>query len=984
MRRTTLLIPFLFLASALMIPIPGGVEGSPSIIQVIYSPLEPTVEDELNITMLVDPDGEVIDRVWVEFCINNVCYPPLDLHDDGSGTTFSIDYPNDHFANATGKFNITVSYGGGAGFLYHEFHLEFAALPTAILLDPISIDRTTFYPGRSVGVSGNAKYDTGKAIEQGVVNLSIEELGLYNGTMLGENGDFNLSLTVETEGVFDLELNVSSEELSAVRTWEITVNSWPIPVIGVNCTMSYDPLDGPPGEDDVVYSRANITIEYILENTGTGPAHNITVNITKDEAELDDLISVGTLDIGEYYEDELQFFIDEPGNYSIEVAIEWDQMAPLPDGYQFPNRTIPVRIVDRPIWEPHRPLVELFTSTTCEYCVYAEEALERIMEDDGVDLTYIAYITDDGASNDIARARGIVATPVVKIDHEFITIDEVSGDGSRIEQWDRAIRGSISEAVRRDTPPLVLEYQEGSNGSRTLDIILPSFARGSQSFRLKVIEIERASDLRRNHQGVPMGYRYMKQLLEPADLEMEPGDRESFELNIGEGMGAVAVLYDDNMNVLDTRFLFPYTKEEYYLEKGTIRVDIETPGRTKVPLRIESFSFFDGMLQERQIELWAENMPSNWTLSHGGEGISLDTPFSLSTGSVQFVEETLEVGRIRYTYDLDLTVNVADNTSGLFSFNMVLSTAWRQSVRPVIVKAERNMTIDGENRTAIKRVWLTSSEGNLYLNVEVENLPPGAIIKGWVQYCQEGEGGYCSAGDVFPIASIDGIHNASVPKPPDDINLFTHIGYRAFIEVDGDIVLDSNITKEALSEHIPETDAEDGDGGPDMAVFGALAVLILIILVVVVLAVVRIAGKEGEETPDTGKDVSDGYNEERLDSMMEDFPLPPTPMEVNTQLHRVSERGGCNSTDDRADKGAATAGMERTADGLSGMPVSAETASYAADSAIGAQPPGQGPGQKVDENTGHSTPISPSQKEDDTPVDINSEDSISDGRGVRI
>ena len=117
MSRASIFLIFLILLSSGSTIIMDEASGQPEIISIAITPPDPTVEDDLNISVTIDPGGEEITRVFTHYCHirTEQCYTPLDLYDDGSGTTYANTYPHDRdpFAWGVANFTIEVEYEGG-------------------------------------------------------------------------------------------------------------------------------------------------------------------------------------------------------------------------------------------------------------------------------------------------------------------------------------------------------------------------------------------------------------------------------------------------------------------------------------------------------------------------------------------------------------------------------------------------------------------------------------------------------------------------------------------------------------------------------------------------------------------------------------------------------------------------------------------------------------------------------------------------------
>ena len=878
-------------------------DGAPSIMSVTLLPEDPTVEDDINITVDINPDGETVNSVKVEFCIYPTCYEPIFLTDDGSGTSWSGTYPHDNFQNKTGNFNINVSLTGGI-YLSRDIYLDFAGIPKELVLDPIELQDTTIYPNQTISVSGRALYDLGYPPEDLSLNLSIPDIGIYETSTGDEIGNFSLTMMVPKEGTHTVNLTATDGNMSAFREWELMVNKWPIPQITLDADVAWDPLEAPPGSDgSEFYTSANITLEYLVSNVGTGLASNMTVNITLENSTLDDLIYVNDLMISNVYEGSKVFNVDTPGVYAINVTVSWDQAAPRDENITDPIWTYPLSIVERPTWDEHTPLVELFTSTTCQYCVAAEEAIERLMHEGDVKFNTISYILDDESSDVIGDARGVVGTPLVKVDHEFISLDSVEGEGTRVELWESAIAKAVTEAARRDTPPVNLRFSQ--NGTEwSLEMGYSILARDDVAGTLHINLIEEVSDLRRNHQNYPMAYRFIDTILIEEYSTITPGTFDDIVIgDIQQGMGLTAVLYDEYMEVIQTRSIFPHSSPGLFMEKGNIVLESESPGETTFPITFEIFPMDEGTFPDQNYSLVAEDIPAGWAVKVGDIDLASEA-FEGTLTHAYSDHEVLPDGRNRYFGSLEIDLIVPGSSTGYSSFTLVLTTDWRVTEKGVLVETYINDPGTVKNETAIERVWLESEGMNLYLFAEVTDLPDGGTVNGWVQPCMEGDSGYCGAPiDIILIEVTSGIYKGTIQGI--DLNTFSHLTYRASIVVDGLDLVVSEDEKKPISDYItitPASGEKDDDESP-WALIGAVIVFALIIIVIVVLAIIRSAGGTGrlqDHPSDGGEDRT--ISTEELDAMIQDFPIPPMPITHHPVGQEPGEQEGSPPQEDDGEK----------------------------------------------------------------------------------
>ncbi len=863
-----LVLSILILSMAGGILITGDSEAAPPVFSsVAFDPEDPSFEDEINVSATFLVADEAITGIDMQVCHNNMdgtgglCEAPITMTDSGDGGTFYAFIPSGGYGTTEPallySFHFFVDYGSSGSFIYpadldsHELNVTVVRKATMITVDA-DADSTTVYPNETITVSGKVKDDLDENVTGAKVNLTVDGEAIENTTTTDIAGEFSLSVSIPSDGSYTLNLTVDKDGMMAYEEWEVTVNSWPIPDMELTADLGNDGEDIPIADPYEFYTGANLTIDFSVNNRGTGTAFNVTVivNITgredqKVQSEVDLAPHAG-------FGSSVLFNTSVPDDYTVTITVEYDQEAPEIYRQPYDPVVINITIRDPPTWEDHRVLVEMFTQTTCGPCVYVEEALERLYNENILDFDFIMYVYDDVPSQAKATELGVTSTPDMFVDH---TYDRMKG-GDEQSFLDGSMRtdliSMIENASARDTPPVDIMITTETE-SLNISLGLGSVYTEDISGILQVQRVETHSNMR-NMEGIPIAHRFLETISTRPISDLSPGNAVHFSIPLpNEGEGIVAVLYDDMGKVLQSTSYLPGAEPEVYIKEGSDLLRIGSPGEELVNLTIERFQFDDSPFDDIIYTISTPDLPEGWNLTLGDVKLG-DLEYDVTFSGDVAENGSLDSTRVRFWDNVSLTVEVPDTANGTYSFHIDINSSGHFFRWSVVVIATPKELPDTSEDPSIDNVYMEMDGEILYIFVEASNVPPGAIVKARILPCDYGENAAC--GLPFPLV-LDmyeiGKYRADASEV--DLKTYTHLTYNAWIEKDGEILLGSDEETAEISVligHVGDDDDND-DGDDNILIFVAIASIVLVVIIVMIV-IMAISRKKRDELTTSGTD----------------------------------------------------------------------------------------------------------------------------------
>ena len=853
MKSPKIMVVALFLLTTLF-AIPSLSSGEEPIIEDLsWSPFEPTVLDPLNVTISL---SRVVDNADIWYCIGGICTQTKPMSVDETGLTYSYDYPPDEFENDTAEFHIDIYYDTTES-LHHLFNITFREVPEELRildLEPLTVEPVSSKPGQEFVASGTCIYDIETTNSpKGTANLSVVGSDhLYNVSPLMDGGNFSLSLILQETGSYTLNLSIKEDSynLSAYAQWTVDVSPWERPLISISKEIEYDPLDAPPvSEGDVFYQNGSVNITYYISNSGTGSANLTRAYIKVHNTTFNRSIEVGNLSQGNRYEGSLSLPTNDTGNFVLNITTNWDQEAPFRENFTFPSYQFKYRVKERPTWEPHRVLVEMFTQSDCVPCVFVEEALERLhLQRD--DFEFIIYELGDDNSMNKATARGVDDTPQVFLDFEgdhFRGLGKESildlPDEEKTEALMQHIEGMINEAKRRDTPPLNVQFTEEN---RNVSFYLEDFYKGEISGNIEVYYIERFSN-RRNNLGIPMSHRFLRTAESKKVDRLSPG--EFINVSTGDdpyNHSMVAVFYGEDGNVIQTGSLYRSMEPDFYIKEGSSEIlRLKTPGEIPLNITVEIFPLHEGGIENLNLDISIGSLADHFNVTTEDGSPITEAPFTYTLNPTEFTMVTLDNTRLRYSSEIELKLVFDDGVSSTDSLDILIESESASYKRSYVVIS--SLSDGGEvPEPKIHSTDLVGEGKNIYLVAEASDLPAGADIKGRVIPCME-DSSLCGRPVTVDLSDI-GEGRYKGPVLGIDIERFTHLTYSAWIEVDGEKIYEYDEKKTTVDEVLDvEIDGEDEEEDPDPTLL-VVAIIITLVLIAGVIVLILVASKKKRES----------------------------------------------------------------------------------------------------------------------------------------
>ncbi|MDG6226218.1 MAG: hypothetical protein QCI82_12005 [Candidatus Thermoplasmatota archaeon] len=887
MRKQLILISILLLVLGPFQMIDNVKGEGPSVSSITIDPEDPNILDDVNITIsLTEPAS----KVEIEYCLEGpggLCFPPEEMSPLGSNMIFSYEYAAGTFENASFHFNISIHHDGGKN--YFEFHITVRAVPTSITLTdliPSASDTITVFPESNITISGRVIDDLQFPVEGAETVLGIrDDLDIWSG-LTDDDGRFQFEISFEDNGSYtlDLSINDTSYGLKANASWMVMVNSWPVPAVSLDTQLVFDPKTRPPGVPEFeFFVGSKIILEYTFRNTGTGTAFNFTVNERVNNTNHSQTRLIGNLSVGFDHRSNISLPTEMVGEYILELNCSYDQIAPQHLKMGPPFYSLQYKIIEKPTWERHRVLIEMFTQSTCVPCVAMEEAIERLHSDRDDDFEFIMYELDDQISKDIAQARGVTGTPHVFVDHGF---DQIRG-GGEVDALMTDLDEGISNAAARNTPPITISLLEGG-GTVTLVLGLSDPYNGSLSGYAVLYAVESYSN-KRNNQGIPLMNRFLGEAGRLPWFEMVHG--QDFTLDVNEpppGQDLVAVVFDSDGNLIQVKRTHRSADPVVYLKRITMITDITGTGSDEFNVTVEAFSHEEEASFDISFDLMVFGILPNLRVEDGSGRIIGSDGIKF-----QFIPEhrrTLDVGRTVHWIEIPLTISSSVDGEGTSTFRLNMLSLGSNHTQTIVVRMARTP----EKNVAVLNMNLIGEGDEIFFTTTVMNIPPGAILKGRVQPCTEdGPGGSCG----MPVEIIlDSINETFYKGPVTGLVLdpFEYLTFKLFIIMGDDILLETQDEKVLISDLI---DVENGDGHSDPAPDPSPVLLIVFLFLIgmIILSVIiftirtrnKVGSGEEKERPADGDEAndiegSDLENDEVVSDIDRDIPLRPVD-EANIQ-----------------------------------------------------------------------------------------------------
>ncbi|MBN1389568.1 MAG: hypothetical protein JXA22_02885 [Candidatus Thermoplasmatota archaeon] len=831
------LISFLLILSG-MVVLTGMAGAIPAeVISHRLDPGEPTVGSPLNVTVEFEIYDEPLTYITIQWCIveeggGGACGPMKDMAKDGTGRNYSIDYPAGTFQNATYEFHVYDNYNP-----IYDFETHVARKPSYIRIDATMVPNT-IHPNETITVAGQLLTDIGQPVVGAEMNLSIPDSSVFSLGTSGEDGVFSMDLMVPGSGYFIVNLTASQDGLFGYADLPLTVSDWMLPNMAITGTgIDFDEGDAPPGAgDNTFYQNASVIFDFEVSNTGTDQAMNVTIHLDHDNGTISDIIQDSNLLPGQRYPGSIQLNTSELGTHTIKMSVSWDQTAPFPEGHRVPTLDLAYKVLPRPVWTGHTVFVEMFTQITCAPCVYVEESLE-VLHEDGVNFEYVVYVVEDSESEMIADTRDVVTTPVLFIDGDLY---RKNGSSNDVEVEIDEVRGLIEDAASLERPPVELQFIDGE------DLMLTAFLdpeyRDHVSGLMKLYRIE-AHSMVRNNQSIPMSNRYMGS--GPGQEIDDLGPGEWFNITLDRplpGESYIAVMESDYGEILISTSLPSGPAPEAYIAKEQVLLRMGSPGEKDIHLVADRFQFEDKGFDDVSLDISISDLPEGWSVLMGDAAISdQGTTIAFTRGSS--MKEMKPVGRVRYYQDILLSLSIPDNVSGNFDFNlMVEAGSDRYDVLVIVIVTDQEAP-----EIEILDVHLEGEGKTIYLYVEAKNIPQGALVKAIVLPCNYEDGGSCGQWQSFILSPLEG-GKYRVALAGIDMSGYTHLSYRAWVEVDGAKYAETEDEQKEIASliDIEGLDGEDNGLSPWLILSLVLGV---IVIVAILLAFIIMARRSSIEEP---------------------------------------------------------------------------------------------------------------------------------------
>ncbi|MGA1866803.1 MAG: hypothetical protein ACMUFK_04975 [Thermoplasmatota archaeon] len=304
----------------------------------------------------------------------------------------------------------------------------------------------------------------------------------------------------------------------------------------------------------------------------------------------------------------------------------------------------------------------------------------------------------------------------------------------------------------------------------------------------------------------------------------------------------IAVVETDDGEVVGSTLLPPGPAPEAYVTKDQVLLRIGSPSKADLHLVVDRFQFEDTDFEDISIDVSLSDLPDGWSVAINDAPVTEQgTTISFTRGSS--LKEVKPAGRVRYYQDNILTVSVPENLSGNFNFDLMVGVGpWQYNVEVIVIILEPQIP-----EIEIVDVYLEGAGRTIYIYVKVKNFTQGALVKAAVRPCDLGPEASCGPWEYFLLASVEeGTYRTAIAGI--DLLSFTHLTYRAWVEVDGTIYSETEDEEVEIASviDVDVIDDDDGEGTSIwLIVFSILGALVIIALALFLFIMAR-RGKEEE------------------------------------------------------------------------------------------------------------------------------------------
>ncbi|MGA1873833.1 MAG: hypothetical protein ACMUHY_09195, partial [Thermoplasmatota archaeon] len=388
----------------------------------------------------------------------------------------------------------------------------------------------------------------------------------------------------------------------------------------------------------------------------------------------------------------------------------------------------------------------------------------------------------------------------------------------------------------------MLEFTEGEE--LTLSGYLDPEYRSDVSGIIKIYRIEPHSSIR-NNQSIPMANRYMGSVPGQEIDALQPGEWFNLTLNPPEeGESYVAVLESDEGKIINSVALEPGPAPMAFITDDQVVRRIDPSSSGTFILTVDRFQFEEEDFGEIEINISSSNIPEGWSLTIEGAQITQEIT-KLVFGFQGSSKEIKPAGRVRYYQNYQVTVNVPEEVSGNFDFDIGIVIGSDVYDLLVVVIVPEPTKPDAE----ILDIYLEGSGKTIYFYVEAKYISEDGTVKGTVLPCNYGPGAACGLPVEYLLTYFEGdLYRAALVGI--DLETYTHLTYSAWVEEDG-IVVDETEEKQVEISSLIDIGAIDDDDEDELSamvvVFSIAALLVVVALVILVIFIARRSKEEDEE-----------------------------------------------------------------------------------------------------------------------------------------
>jgi len=189
----------------------------------------------------------------------------LSIFDGNNNRVFSENVSASDFGIISGRFVLGDEVNSGMYRLVVEHDGDFQA-QTTFEVSPfvlprfeisLQTDKTEYSTGETIQFSGNAMYFFGEPVNQGTVNVYVNNIAVLSGHSLDENGNFELTHEAKTAGLYDFQVEVTDNSNFRIE------NS-----LSVRATDGAFEIEIIPEHGDIIFGVPNTL--YIFTHTPNG------------------------------------------------------------------------------------------------------------------------------------------------------------------------------------------------------------------------------------------------------------------------------------------------------------------------------------------------------------------------------------------------------------------------------------------------------------------------------------------------------------------------------------------------------------------------------------------------------------------------------------------------------------------------------------------------------------------------------------------